>query len=80
MGPVGSAPFLEGGGSGGVMAGCDVQLSAQGREPGEPQTAAATTHPFQVTDTLPFLDEGSLGHRCVTHTFLTGPLLPRRGD
>lgn len=27
------------------------------------------SHPFQVTDTLPFLDGGSLGHRCVTHAY-----------
>lgn len=67
--PVGSAPSWDGGGRGGVVAGYDVQLSAQGREPSEPHTAAATRHPFQVTDTLPFLDGGSFGHRCVTHAY-----------
>lgn len=46
-----------------------MQLSVQGREPGEPQTAAVTSHLFQVTDTLPFLEGGSLGHRCVTHAY-----------
>lgn len=52
------------------MAGYDVQLSVQGSEPGGPQTAAATSHLFQVTDTLPFHDGESLGHRRVTHAYL----------
>lgn len=51
------------------MAGCDMQLSVLGTEPSGPQIAAATSPPFQVTDTLPFLDGGSLSHRCVTHAY-----------
>lgn len=58
------------------MAGRAVQLSVQGRAPGGAQTAAAASHPFQVTDTLPVLDGGSLGHRCVTHAYSSlAPLL-----
>lgn len=57
------------------MAGCDVQLSVQGRKPGWSQTAAAKSHPFQVTDTLSFLDGGSLSHRCVTHAYSSLALL-----
>lgn len=41
-----------------------------------PQTAAAASHPFQVTDTLSFLDGGSLGHRCVTHAYSSLAPLP----
>ena len=62
------------------MAGCDVQLSVQGSEPSGPQTAAATSHPFQETDTLLFLDGEYLGHRCVTHAYLSlAPLLTVEG-
>lgn len=51
------------------MVGCGEQLSPQSREPAGSHTAAATSHPFPVTDTLLFLDGGSLGHRCVTHAY-----------
>lgn len=47
------------------MVGCGEQLLQQ--EPAGPHTAAATSHPLPVTDTLPFPDAGPLGHRCVTH-------------
>lgn len=66
LGAIGSAPFLGGGGRGGVTAGCDEQLSVLGREPAGPQAAAVTTHPFQVTDTPPLPDRGTVGHRCAT--------------
>ena len=59
-----------------MTAGCAVQLSAQGREPAGPQTAAAASHPFQVTDPLLFPDGGALGHRCGTHAYSSlAPLL-----
>lgn len=59
-----------------MTVGCGEQLSRQGREPAGPQTAAATSHPFPVSDTPPFLDGSALGHRCVTHAYASlAPLL-----